>query len=159
MKKMIRLLPLLLVCVLLLSACSKPAAEKTFTFENMSITLTEDFEQAATMSFDALYNAGDIAVFVLKDPMDEELTADLSLEEYLEGVNEAFEMNGTDIVTEDGLTYLTYTNVNNDLTSTFFTCAYKSEDAFWLFQFGCAAADYNGFKDDIYKYAKSVTFS
>ncbi len=159
MKNFLRLIPLLLVCLLLLSACSKPAAEKTFTFENMSITLTEDFEQAATMSFDALYNAGEIAVFVLKDPMDEELPADLSLKEYLEGVDDAFEMNGSDVVTEDGLTYLTYTNENEGVPAIFVTVAYKSGEAFWLLQFGCAASDYNRFKDDIFTYAKSVTFS
>ena len=62
-------------------------------------------------------------------------------------------------VTEDGLTYLTYTNENEGVTAIFFTVAYKSGDAFWLFQFGCAASDYNRLKDDIFAYAKSVTFS
>ncbi len=66
----------------------------------------------------------------------------------------------TSIQTKDGLTYFEWTakHPSQNVDFSYMGVVFKSDDAFWLVQFGTYSHLYDGYKDDFIKWAKSVEF-
>ena len=73
------------------------------------------------------------------------LTKDSTVEDYAKAVT-TNNQKDSEIKTEDGLTYFTYTS---DV---------KSNDAFWLFNFACDSSNQEKFESTFKTWAKSVSF-
>lgn len=132
--------------------------EKVFTKGNVSITLNEDFKEEFHNGFDAVYNSGKIAVFVLEEKFDgDEAFEAMTLDEYCNAVIEA---NGksTEPKHKDGLTYYEYDWVSDqNYKFRYLAFVFKADDGFYLVQFGVQENMYSVYEDDIFAYAKSVS--
>lgn len=134
---------------------------KTFSVNGMSITLTSGFRDVEAQGYTSAYESRNIAVFTLEEKIAEipELK-DCTLEEYAEML---IEINKRDaqVKTTDGLTGFDYTWQNPDTKEVFhyYIFVYQAKDAFWLIQFGVAEASAQSYEEQIYSWAKTVTFA
>ncbi|MBQ4102980.1 MAG: hypothetical protein IJC90_00810 [Clostridia bacterium] len=144
---------------------------KTFSVDEMQITLTEDFSEIKFDDYDAGFTNYDyLSITVVKD--DIKLTEEyknLTLEEFGNNaanyVQENYfgEYGGycSDFKSEDGLNYIEYQINYEDGTANYYKeYFYEVPDGFWRVCFGCATeqkyiAYYNSFDE----WASSVTFT
>lgn len=134
---------------------------KTFTVEELSVTLTEEFREHDAEGFNAVFEGRQAAVVVLKEPFSlaEGLDA-FSLETYTELVSSVdglavaphpvgdalcFEYSGIDDETKDVYYFVAYT--------------YKTDDAFWLIQFGTEMRYAEEYAEQIAEWASTITFA
>ena len=167
-KRMTAVVALILTAILLAvltSACGTPgdAKDKVFTYEEMSLTLTEAFAENKVEGYSVAYASSEVAVFVLKEP--KELFDDISFDEYVDGVRAANEGRGfTDLSNtekQNGLVYFDYrfTNPEQNIEYRYFTTLHESADAFWLVQFVSMTKLYDQYADTFVKWAKTITFA
>ncbi len=133
--------------------------EKVFTKSSVSITLNEDFKEEFHNGFAAVYGSNYMAVFMRNEKFngDKEF-ATMTVDEYCQAV---IETNGKDAETKhkDGLTYYEYTAASNNNYDYRYLCfTYKTESGFWLVQFAVEEDMYSIYEEDIFTYAKSVSF-
>ena len=81
----------------------------------------------------------------------------LSVEDYAKAVT-TNNQKDSEIKTEDVLTYFTYTSNLNGKTYFYIATMYKSNDAFWLFNFACDSSNQEKFESTFKTWAKSVSF-
>ena len=160
MKKIIALVLILVISVSLVSCFEEKPYD--FSAEGMTITLTSSFSKLDYEGFTACYISPTVAVFTLKEPFS--LSADfgdLTLSEYADLVHSVnAERNPTEIINEDGLTYMEYVfyNEQEDMTYKYFSAMFKASDAFWLIQFSTVKDFYDEKKPQFIEWAQGVKF-
>lgn len=135
--------------------------KKSFAYEDMTITLTDDFAKADYDGVSTAFEAEDIAVLVTKEPLpDIEEIKNMTVKDYFELL-----MNGSGLTskleaTKSGIDYFSYTSEYDktigEMTYTAFL--FKTDDAFWMIQFGCTTEDLDEYKDKIFKWADTIQF-
>jgi hypothetical protein len=156
---------LVIVMLFSLTSCMKSGLEgdeKIYTYDNMSITLTNGFREMAYAGFTVCYDSADVAVFCIKEPFTmAEGIEDLTLEEYADLTLKANATQNPTLHEFDGIPMMKYTyhNEETDVTYAYISAMYKSGDAFWAIQFACAADVYDENEATFIKWAKSVVFS
>jgi len=131
---------------------------KEFNVYNMTITLTDKFENDSSASgFDACYASNKAVVFILREnlstmPGYEHLTVD----EYGELVIEVNDIDASKLNHSDNLTYFEYDNDSHYHYSAFL---YKDGETFWMIQFCTDQNDAAKYQDKIFEWAASVKFS
>lgn len=132
---------------------------KDFEVNGMQITLTDEFRKQGASGFTAGYGSKDVAVLVLEEEFSLQAGfGDLTLQEYAQLV---LKNNGysSQIKTENGVTYFEYeATVSTGETYHYIAATYKGPDAFWLIQFATEKSDAAAYRDQIFTWAKSVTF-
>lgn len=158
-------LALILLSSCLLCGCSLfEASPKTFSKAGMSITLTDRFSEKEYVSFTSVYDSQYVAVFVLKEEFS--LLEDAGLSVGRNSTAEAYanliiQLNNLNVAPEEKDGFLTYTyqkDVNGD-NYTYYAFVFKSEDAFWTFQFTTKTDQFEDQESNILTYAKSISFS
>ena len=156
---------LLLACAVIIGillglwlfAPGKTGAKLTFNYENMRITLNDYFKKTSAKGFNVCYQSSDVAIFVLKETLEE----NLSLEEYGDRIIAQNDMDSSiELKQEDGLYYFEYgfTNTQNDKAFNYFASVYKNGGDYWLIQFACLKENYSSCRPSILDWAKSVEF-
>ncbi len=134
-----------------------------FTYEEMTITLDDNFWQMPEGSFDVSFISMDTDVFCLRESFAENsgLQA-LSIQQYgqlLAKTND--NLANTGLKSQNGLHYFEYTVFNEEMEEDYHyvICLYKSSQAFWAIQF--ATPDYlaEDMRQDVFTWAKSVRFA
>ena len=141
---------------------SEPVPE-TFTYGDMSITLTDEFSETNIEGYSACYESYDNLIMVTKD--DSSLFEDFetyTLKQYGEDTliyNEFDE--SVKLQEENGLTYFEYDFTDEDSGDvySYFVPMYKSSDAFWFFQFASYKEDYETCREQFVEWAESVEFT
>lgn len=139
--------------------------DKVFTSSGMKITLTDKFREIDDDDMEAFYysNSSGVAIMVTKEDKSsfDETKFDpesVSLKEYAEAIIKLDKLSAQ-VKEEDGLTYFEFVNsVNGSAEYKYFVCVFVTEDAFWSVQMGTTSNNYAENRDDIVKYAKSITF-
>ena len=136
-------------------------APKTFSSQGMTITLTNQFEEATFEGYTVSYDSSVAAVFAIEEEFSlAEGFGDYTLEEYGQLVLVANDQTHLEFQTSDGLTWYTYNY--NDIESNesyhFYCYIYKAEDAFWLIQFATPSENATEYQSKIHDWAKSVSF-
>lgn len=164
MKKLIAVLLIILVAVST-AACRSPkdAEDKTFTYEEMSITLTTGFTEKQYEGYTVCYDSSEAAVFTLRESKDE-FDEGITFDEYVEGVKKVNASRGfelTETKSQDGLTSFEYryTNTEQEIEYRFLTTLHEASDAFWIVQFVSPSELYDKYAESFVKWAKTVTFS
>lgn len=139
----------------------KTVEPKDFSYDKMSITLTEEFEKTDMEGFTVAYGSKDVAVFAIKESFSlQEDAESLTLKEY---ANIVIEKNNRDatVKEKDGLTCFEFDYLNPETKEAYryFAYVYKSEDAFWLVQFAVLKENSDIYEEKIGEWAKSVEFS
>ena len=154
-----RIVALVLVTLLLISVCAcEDSGAKTFTQDEFSITLSEDYGMVPHVSYFVSYETADKkAVLVTKDRkfIVEDIAGKTNLS-LLEYANLVIETNrkGNDPNETDGVIWYTYTD---NAGFTYLATVHKSQEAFWLVQFVCETTEFDDLKDTFFTYAKSVS--
>jgi len=134
---------------------------KTFTVENMEITLTKGFKELSMENYIKAFESDSIIVAVFNEKFSEYPV----LETYtLDGYGELLkEANSDKVMTtkkHENLTYLEYTYEDEDKEVYRYNLfIYESKEAFWAVEFWTFDEDYNDLQAKIFEYAKSVKFS
>lgn len=148
------------LCIGFFSAFFSAPEPETFTYEDFSITLTDEFYESAYDGFTATYDSSDCAVFVIEEEFEYFEDSDVdTLEEYCQLVIDVNEYgDDTAIKTNDGLMFFEYTGTNTqvDLEFTYIAFVYEGSDAFWLVQFAIPSEYVQEMSDDVFTWAKSV---
>lgn len=153
---------LCLAVLLLFSSCSAPEA-KEFSKSGMHITLTDAFREGKYYNMTAYYDweEEDVVVSAIKEEFavleGAGESASLSLEEYAKGFLEDNQITA-DVKTENGLTYFTFEKTPYDVVYVYYAFAYKSSDAYWLFQFVCQKENQGAYAERFMEWAASVRF-
>ncbi len=139
---------------------------ETFKVDNMSITLTSDFEAQNMEGYTATYidEKNTVGAFIIQENFSllegfENWTLDEYASVLKSGIPESAEVG--DIKTENGIKYFEYefTNAELNLTYYYYTVVFKDTDCFWTVQFTCLAEDKAEAKTVFEGYAKSITFA
>ena len=151
-----RILALMLCAVLLLSTgCS--AQTKEFSVKELTITLTEDFQEASYPSYDGSFESRDMAVYILREEFElfDGGDVEVDLAYYTDLLIEG---NGLDVQTQskDGLTYFVFDKDANGDAYTYYAFTYEGDDAFWLVQICCRTENAEKLESTVLQYAKSV---
>ena len=134
---------------------------KVFLDNGMSITLTDEFEQAEIENYTNSYDSAEVVVFALKE---EFALADgfetYTLEQYRDLVLQNNNLSLSRMKNIDGLTGFEYESTNSDTKDTYkyFAFVYKTNDAFWLVQFATLAENADDYGAQIVEWAKTVSF-
>jgi hypothetical protein len=162
MKKIALVLAALLL-VLSLASCGL-MGEKTFTVDNLSITVKGFFTEQNGLNedFDLILISPNAGVMILKETFtelsDADLDTDMSVKEYASIVMEGNQITGTP-TEEDGLTYFTYTAESEGQEFTYIGFCFRGSDAYWLVQMYSPSDKFETMKPDFVTWAKSVVFT
>ena len=133
------------------------AEPKTFLEQDMQITLTDKFEEQEPMGdFDYIYQSRTVVVQVFRESFTEGIgVEDWTLEEYAEIMTE---FNGFDaeVKTEDGLVCFDRSSTISGKEYRYFSVVLKGSDAFWYVEFVCVEKNFEDYKPDFIKWAKSI---
>lgn len=164
MKQILKMMTvsLLLLAVIFSAGCA--AEPKTFSQNGLTITLTEDFkEEDAYISYGAAFSSEDVSIVALQESFEEfdgDFGKDSTLEDYAKLLIESNRIDAT-VISENGLVYYTYDVYDidtQDLYYRLFAFVYKTDDAFGLVQFAVNADAIKTQTENIFTYAKSVSF-
>lgn len=133
---------------------------KDFTVENVTITLTEAFDEEEYGDFTQCYESRDVAVFMLKEPFTLMEGLDkYTLTQYGKLVVQGNGMEDDALKAENGVTYFTYTaESDSGTTYYYFATVHKGPDAFWLIQFAVDQDKAEEYQDEFFQWAASVNF-
>lgn len=140
----------------------KAPKEKTFSYDEMAITLTDEFKEAEIERFTVGYESKKVAVFALKEEFAlAEGFGDYTLEQYANLVIQANSVGSAEVKTGDGLIHFEYDYTSPETKEVFryFAYVYKADDAFWLIQFATLDENVDKYAEQITEWAKSVEFS
>lgn len=134
---------------------------KTFSYEDLQITLTDQFSKVSMEGFDVCYRSREAAVLVLQEPFS--LAAgleDYSLKEYADLVIKSNSLPASvEVQTQDGLTFFEYSATTSGNTYTYLAAVYKTGDAFWLVQFTVPADRAAEYRPAFLEWAASAAFA
>lgn len=135
--------------------------EKVFTEGEMRITLTDEFSETDMEYFTVCYGSRKDAVLVLKEEFTlMEGLEDYSREEYAQLLLDNNHFKDTKVCVEGELVYFERAAVSDvdGKTYAYFSCVYKSDEAFWFMQFSTEAKSYEKEKPKFIEWAESVEF-
>ena len=149
-------------CVILvvgmLSGCGK-AKDKTFAVDNLSITLNEDFTEQELVTQTGYFVSLTSIVTVLKEELtvfeSAGLSTNMSLSDYASLVLTTNQLE-TEVKSDDGLVGFEYAKTESGKNYQYAAFVYKGSDAYWLVQFGCESKNFDKYREDFIKWAKSV---
>lgn len=160
MKKFYKTLGMILaaICVLFgLFGCSLlQPKDKDFSVDGMTITLTDRFTEKSYVSMNAYYESPTAIVSVIKEDF---AGTNYTMTEYAELV---MQVNGLDSVitvsTQNTYASFSYEKEVSGKEFSYYATCHKSEEAYWLIQFGCTSDNYEKLLPDFEKWASSVVF-
>lgn len=141
---------------------SAAAKEKTFSYDTVRITLTDEFREASADGYTVAFDSAKVAVLMLKEPFTlASGFGDQTLEEYGTLVLKNNGLEGNELKAGEGFVSFRYdfTNPNNQTAFRYYTYLYKAGDAFWLVQFATAVENVREYEQQIAQWAESVTFT
>ena len=130
---------------------------KTFTDSGMSITLTNEFEREQSEKFTVCYDSNKVVVFALKEPFSlVDGFKNYTLKEYGELVLRNNGYSSSKLKTVDDLYMFEYEDAKGEYK--YYSFVYKSDDAFWLFQFATLIELADEYEAKMIEWAKTVSF-
>ena len=154
-KKIIAVVLLLCVSLLAFAACG---ADKEFSTEGMTITLTDQFVEKDVVGQTKVYQSTYVIVTALK----EDFTMlpgmeDWTLTYYTNLTLQANHLAAPVIQTQTYY-YFTYEKTVSGQEYFYLATTHKASDAFWLIQFACFKKDKDTYLPKFIKWADSVVF-
>ena len=136
--------------------------EKTFTDKGISMVLTSDFVpvEVEDDKFLLCYSTPDKAVLVVKEPFSsyEEMET-FSLDRYTRLVISMNQLDAKLSHTDSGIPCYDYQGSDGNVTFAFRAYTYRTEDAFWIVQFGTNAEKIESMYAQFDAWADTVTFT
>ena len=127
---------------------------KTFSYQDFSITLTEDFVQCSYDNTDVAFESDEVAVFASRD--DKGYFGNISLKDYAQMAIQASGRADTQLHQEGARIWITYTARIDGMEYFYMVQFYESEDAFWLVNFATPIGFREKYENQFMKWADSV---
>lgn len=163
MKNTVKLLAILLVAVTVIAtftSCFEPQ-DKVFESNEMKITLTDEFKKQNENNME-VYASNDLVVMIIREDKstfaEVNLDPNMTLKQYADIIAKGISTPPT-IKEDNGLIYFEFINSVDNVDYKYFACVFVSEEAFWLVQFGTTVEKYSANREDIVKYAKTITIA
>ena len=140
---------------------SDEAEAKTFSAEELCITLTDEFYTFENSGYTAAYDSKDVAVFILKESFKEAAEfKEYTVKEYADlliNVNQV----GSRTRSEGELTYFEYDfkNPEDNKLYHYMAFVYKSDTAFWGVTFAMLSDSVDEYGELVKEWARSVEFA
>jgi hypothetical protein len=129
---------------------------KDFKASDMTITLTDDFYTESYQGYELVCESQKVVLFALCEKFSlYPVMKDWTVDNYTNIVKQ--NAGAKDTQYADGLTYFEY-NALNGGDYHYFAFVYKTDDAFWLVQFGCRKSVAEDCREYAIEWAKSVKF-
>lgn len=133
--------------------------EKEFVSYDMSITLTNGFNEQNATGDDAIFVSKNVDVLVFRNSFEKFGKDDLTVAEYAKAVMDNAKVK-SEIITDDGLCHFSYDEeLKNGEEYTYYVYTYKSDDAYWHIYFAVGKDKADSYSDNIQKWAGSVVFN
>lgn len=132
--------------------------DKTFTKENFSITLTDEFVEMDNINYTAWYTSPEINAIVIKEPFSDfanTLFVDMTAEEYAELLIESNVWKAT-VGNTNSMVSTIYSS--DDYKYKFMTFFFKGTNAYYALQFQSALADFDDLDDFFIKSAETFKY-
>lgn len=160
-KKLFKLLTISFLVLLLFGCGLSKNNKKDFIEEDFRITLTEKFEKKDLANFTYYYQSDTALVTALKETFESVssvgLTNDSSALDYLTKVATLNSKN-SEIKARGNYNYFEYESTISGETFYYLCVGYKSDDAFWLLNFGCQSSNKDILLEQFFEWADSVKF-
>ncbi len=148
------------LAVFAFGGCAFLQQPKTFSKAGASITLTNFFVEKEYVTMTAYYESPQMIVTLLREDFTMlDGLEDWTLEEYTQTTIDVNKLPSSKVAfSEDGYTYFEYTKEVSGNNYSYFATCHKTDNAFWLIQFGTLSKNYDKLSKTILKYAKTITF-
>jgi hypothetical protein len=141
---------------------SQPPEPKTFTCQELQLTLTDEFISTPQANFTFAYGTEDVVVLGTKEdfatyPVLKDYTVTQYADLFYSNVGTA---TATSPAVDDFLTYFTYdaTNPDTQVTYHYVVYVYRTDEAFWSVQFATETDVSENYTQQISQWAHTVTF-
>ncbi len=135
--------------------------KKSFTYEELRITLTDEFKGYTNEddSCDVFCESDDLTVAIERTAIDSS-NSELTAKEFAEANYKDINGVSFEVFEENKYAYFGYDTLNDDDQPIYsgIACIYKSEDAFWLVDFFSDADSFQDQINTVFEYADSVKF-
>lgn len=128
-----------------------------YSAKEMTIRLPKTFSEESYEGFDAVYDSGLVAIFIIRQGFDTEyVNSAWTVEEYAEAVIASnSQYTYTEVDTDGGYALTTHSS-----SGYFYLSAmYKSNSAFWYYQFACEEADADAMRPYAAEWLASATYN
>lgn len=154
---------LILAAVLVFIPAACGAATKTVKSEDMTITLSKEYQEATLANATWYYTSPDglaMGIRSTKDDIEKSGLETNSSQDYAAAYIKANNIPGSpEIKTKDGYIYFEYSRKVSGTEYSYITFIYDHDDEFWLVNFACYKELYKEYKSDFFDAAASVKFS
>ena len=141
-----------------LTGCS--SNPKNFTVNDITITLTSDFEKGKLEEFDVYITSDDVS-FTANEESEEQLQyAGYEIANLKDYSSEIAILNGaspSSLTQRDDYYYFSSTKTISGAKYTYVHCLFEGNNSYWMCEFACKTKDYDHYKDDIFEWADSIT--
>jgi len=134
---------------------------ETFSISNMTITLTNEFEQVEDIDATSCYASDEVTVYTYKDSfIHYDYLEKYTIKQYGDELISYYEMDNPVFMNKDGLDYIEYSyeDIVSKEDCNAIIYIFKTNDAFWTVEFCVYEDDYKELKSQIIQWAKSVSF-
>ncbi len=140
---------------------NKQTETKSFAYEELKITLSDDFKKGTYKDCDAYYYSDDVEIYIKKDEFSSSRALrDMNLEEYGNKLIEENDMGSVQLGTVNKLTFFEFIGRERYETQKYYHAVflYKSSTAFWTVDFRTDAEKAQQKVDLFIRWAESVKF-
>ncbi|MCX4253807.1 hypothetical protein [uncultured Clostridium sp.] len=152
---------ILLVASLLLLVCGCSLAKEEYSNDHFTITMEKGFTEKELASMTVYYESKKALMSGLKESFESLAAVDIdentSIEDYGKAVIENNKAN-YELKEKDGVHYFTYEKEASGKKFFYLASVYKTDDAFWLFNFACDEKNKDTYEPLFLEWAKSVDF-
>ncbi len=153
----------LLVSVFIMGTLSGCADNpKNFTYQELTITLTDDFEWKKDERFDVFLsseNVGFTAVQQTSEMLEYAGYEINSLNDYCQEILSRNNIPKDKLISRNNYYYFTNSQTVNGAKYTYVHCMFTFADSYWVCEFACKSKHYDRLEDKILSWADSITFS
>ena len=135
---------------------------KTFTSDDLSITLTNEFVESTQETYQFYYSSGSAICIGVKEAKDtiSNVNPDIhSLQEYAEVSMMRSDISADFTQYNDHTLVYEWENNINDTDYSYIAYITETEDAYWMIQFATLSEQYENVKADFASYFDSIVFT
>lgn len=150
-----------LVICFFLAGCDFEVKDKTYTSSGLTVTMEDGMFEKDLASATVYYEGTSVIMSGLKETFDALSVVNLGKESTIADYIKVVEKNNGstfDVKEEDGITYFTYEKEISGKSFFYLASVYKTDDAFWLVNFGCETKNKDKYEQKFIKWAKTVKF-
>lgn len=157
--KLLKFETIFFALLLIFTCTSCKAKEKTFSMLEMSIELTDEFQEKDHIGYTVYYEAKDMIVVCLKEEFSLlDGSSSWSIDSYAQACINANKLGNKKIEHREDYAYFTFEKSLSGQSYTYVATCHKAKDAFWLIQLATFTKDFDDLKGDLFKYADSISF-